>query len=52
MVEVLAAISQLRDKLVSPNNLRVVMGTDVNRLSDPLEPWRDFTAQPRSDISL
>ena len=44
---VVSALTEVRDKLVSPDNLRVVMGTDVNRLTDPLEPWTKFAPKPR-----
>ena len=38
----LADMTQLRDTLTSPNNLRVVMTANINTLSAPLESWKEF----------
>lgn len=45
--QVLESLKFTREKLVSPNNLRIIMATDVTKLSNPLEPWNNFISKPR-----
>ena len=33
---------RVRDTLTLPSNLRVFMATDIDNLTDPLQPWTSF----------
>ena len=45
--EVIGTMATVRDKLVVPDNIRVTMGTNVNNVANPLEPWKNFTPTNR-----
>lgn len=40
--ELTATITTVRDKLVLPGNLRVMIGTNINKIPNPLDPWKNF----------
>ena len=45
---VIQSMAFLRDTLTSPDNMRVVMSTNINALTTPLTPWKEFMQQPHS----
>ena len=45
--QLLTDLKHLRERLTSPDNLRIVMATNVNSLphANPLDPWLGFLPQ-------
>ena len=48
---VIQNMASLRDALTSPDNLRVIMSTNINTLTTPLTTWERFLQQPHSKRS-
>ena len=48
---VIQNMASLRDTLTSPDNLRVIMSTNINTLTTPLTAWEGFLQQPLSKRS-